>query len=115
MKKVFNAILTVPLVGLSSIYTYVLLTIISINSTAFYKLDPKDSPVSFLFVPIKIISVVCIFIFIPLGLLVLLIDYIKFKGKLTSNIFKWIYFIGVVLTIFLYFVDLGYCQTWFAD
>jgi hypothetical protein len=115
MKKVFNVILTVPLFGLLSIYFYVLMTIITINSTAFYNFDPKNTPVSFLFVPIKIISVVGIFIFIPLGLLILLIDYIKFKGKLTSSIFKWIYFIGVALNIFLHYIDLGYCQIWFAD
>jgi hypothetical protein len=115
MKKIFNFILTIPLIGLLSIYLYVLMTIISINSTAFYNFDPKNTPVSFLFVPIKIISVVGVFIFIPLGFLILLIDYIKYKAQLTTIFFKWIYFIGFILTIFLHYVDLGYCQIWFAD
>ena len=115
MKKVFNVILTIPLIGLSSIYFYVLMTIISINSTAFYNFDPKNTPISFLYTPITIFTIVGVFIFIPLGFLILLIDYVKFKGKLTSNLFKWIYFIGVALTIFLHYVDLGYCQIWFFD
>jgi hypothetical protein len=91
------------------------MTIISINSTAFYNFDPKNTPISFLYTPITIISIVGIFVFIPLGVLILIIDYLKFKGKLTSNTFKWIYLIGVVLTIFLHYVDLGYCQIWFFD
>lgn len=115
MKKVFNFILTVPIIGLSSIYFYVLITVISLRSFEFYKIDPKQSVVNFIYEPTIIISMLGIFIFIPLGIFILLIDYIKFKGKLTSNIFKWIYLIGVVLTIFLYYVDLGYCQIWFFD
>jgi len=115
MKKVLNFILTIPLIGLSSIYIYVLFTIISINSTAFYNFDPKNTPISFLYTPITIFTILGVFIFIPLGLIILLTDYIKFKGKLTSIFFKWIYFIGVALTIFLHYTDLGYCQIWFFD
>lgn len=115
MKKVINVILAIPLFGLLSIYIYVFFTIISMNSTKFYNYDPKITPISFLHTPITIFTIVSAFIFIPLGFLILLIDYIKYKGKLTSNLFKWIYFIGVALTIFLHYVDLGYCQIWFFD
>jgi hypothetical protein len=115
MKKAFNFILIIPFIGLSSIYFYVLITIISLHSFEFYKIDPKQSAISFIYEPTLIISMLGIFIFIPLGIFILLIDYFKFKGNLTSNIFKWIYLIGVVLTIFLHYVDLGYCQIWFFD
>ncbi len=91
MKKVFNFILTVPIIGLSSIYFYVLMTIISLRSFEFYIIDPKQSIINFIYEPTVIISMLGIFIFIPLGIFILLIDYIKFKGKLTSYIFKWIY------------------------
>lgn len=87
---------------------------IAINSTAFYKFDPKDTPVGFIY-NILVAFPAFGYIGILLGIFILLIDYFKFKGKLTSNVFKWIYFIGVVLTIFLHYTDLGYCQIWFFD
>lgn len=114
MKKVFNFILSIPLVGLSSIYRYTLATIISINSTAFYMFDPKDTPIYYIYdfvYPLPAIGHLAALF----GFLILHIDYIKFKGKLTTDIFKWIYLIGVMLTIFLHYVDLGYCQIWFFD
>jgi uncharacterized protein YybS (DUF2232 family) len=91
------------------------MTVISIRSLEFYKIDPKKSVINFIYEPSIIISMLGIFIFIPLGILILFIDYTKFKGKLTSNVYKWIYLIGVILTIFLYYVDLGHCQIWFFD
>jgi hypothetical protein len=114
MKKVLNFILTIPLVGLLSIYLYTLATIISINSTAFYMFDPKDTPINYIYdfvYPLPAIGHLATLF----GFLILLIDYIRYKGKLTTNLFKWIYFIGVALTIFLHYIDLGYCQIWFFD
>lgn len=99
---------------MSSIYVYTLVTIISINSTTFYELDPKDTPVNIIYDFVYPLPAIGYFGSL-LGFIILLIDYIKYNGKLTSNIFKWIYFTGVVLTIFLHFVDLGYCQIWFFD
>lgn len=114
MKKISNFILTLPLIGLLSIYLYVLLTIICIDSTNFYKFDPKSTPVGFLY-KILIIFPAFGYLGILLGFIILFIDYYKYKGNLTSMIFKWIYFIGLVLTFFLHYVDLGYCQIWFFD
>jgi hypothetical protein len=87
---------------------------IAINSTSFYKIDPKDTPVGYIY-NILIAFPAFGHLGTLLGFIILLIDYIKFKGKLTSNFFKWIYFIGVALTIFLHYTDLGYCQIWFFD
>lgn len=87
---------------------------IAINSTEFYKFDPKDTPVGFIY-NILIAFPAFGHLGILLGIFILIIDYLKFKGTLTSNTFKWLYLIGVVLTIFLHYVDLGYCQIWFFD
>ena len=103
-----------PLIGLSSIYFYTLITVIAINSTSFYNIDPKDTPVGYIY-NILIAFPAFGHLGTLFGFIILLIDYIKFKGKLTSNLFKWIYFIGVTLTIFLHYTDLGYCQIWFFD
>lgn len=114
MKKVYNFILILPLAGLASIYIYVLMTIISIDSTDFYKFDPKQTPINYIydfFYPLPAIGHLGILI----GCIILLIDYFKFKGGLTLNSCKWIYFIGTILTVFLHFVDVGYCQIWFFD
>ena len=115
MRNFFNVMLTVPFLGLMSIYFYILSTMILINSMTFHNFDPKNTPISFLYTPITMFTIVASFIFIPLGFIILLLDYIKFEGKLISISFKWIYFIGVVLTIFLHYFDLGYCQIWFFD
>lgn len=114
MKKALNFILTLPLLGLVSIYLYVLICIVSINSIEFYKFDPKNTPVNFVYDFVHPLPAIG-HLGTLLGFVILLIDFIKYKGKLTSNLFKWIYFIGVALTIFLYYVDLGYCQIWFFD
>ena len=114
MKKFFNLFLSLPLIGLSSIYFYVLISMVSIGSTEFYKLDPKDTPAGFVYNFLITLPLVGYFS-ILIGAFILLIDFVEYKGNITSNYFKWLYFIGVALTIFLYYVDLGYCQIWFFD
>lgn len=114
MKKILDAVLCIPLIGLLSIYLYVLATMISINSTAFYKIDPKNSPVAFLY-DILIVFPIIGFLSILFGLHIVLMDYFHFKGKLISKPIKYIYFLGSILTIFTYYVDIGYCQIWFFD
>lgn len=103
-----------PLIGLSSIYFYVLLTMITMNSTSFYEFDPKDTPVEFIY-NILIVFPAFGHLGTLIGFIILLIDFIKFRRKLISNLYKWIYIIGVALTIFLHYTDLGYCQIWFFD
>ena len=114
MKNFFNLFLSLPLIGLLSIYFYVLICMISIGSTEFYKIDPKDTPVGFVYDFIIILPLIG-YLGILIGPFILIIDFFKYKGYMTSSYFKWLYFIGVVLTIFLYYVDLGYCQIWFFD
>jgi uncharacterized membrane protein len=112
--KGLHFLLSLPFIGLSSIYFYVLISMIAINSTAFYKFNPKDTPVNFVYdfvYPLPAIG----HLGTLLGCIILVIDYIKYKGKLTSSLFKWIYYLGVALTLFLHYVDLGYCQIWFFD
>lgn len=114
MKNILNFTLLLPIIGLSSIYFYIMLTMISIQSSKFYELDPKLTPVNFIYeiiYPLPAIGILGTL----LGIFILLFDFIKFKGKLTSNKFKWIYFIGVTFAIFLHYVDLGHCQIWFFD
>lgn len=114
MKKVINCILVFPFVGLTMIYIYILLTIISTGSAEFFLYDPKTTPLKSFYnfaVSLVILGYICIL----LGFILLIIDFIKLKGKSITNRFKLIYVIGVFLTVFLYFFDIGYCQNWFFD
>lgn len=114
MSKIANIFLCLPLTALLSIYLYVLATIIALNSTAFYTVDPKNTPIGFLYEGLLIFTVLG-HLGILTGFVLVVMDLCEFKGKLTSKSFKYIYFMGSALTVFTHYVDVGYCQIWFFD
>ena len=114
MRKIFYFILYMPIIGLLSVYIYTLITMLSINSTKFYNYDPKNTPVNFLYdfiYPIPFFGHIAIL----LGVFIIMFDYTNLRNKLIPNYVKFIYLIGVIMTIFTHYSDLGYCQIWFFD
>lgn len=114
MKKFYNFILTIPLLNLFLIYFYIGFCTIVFGYPEFYYHDPKKTPISFLYNPIAFFSIIDIFIFIPIGLMILLIELFSNK-KTVSPFFKMAYWLGILLTIFTYVIDIKGLQFWFYD
>jgi hypothetical protein len=113
MKKILNFIMILPLLGLISTYVYVLIVAIYLYPEHFYSIDPKNLPFSAVYTFVKYFAITG-YLAVLLGAIVYAFDYLCKRGAIYTKV-KYIYIIGVLLMIFTYFIDIGYCQTWFFD
>ena len=116
MKKIINFVLTLPLVSLILIYLYIFINLVNYGYPQFYSVDPKYmSKFGVIYDLIINFSGFGIYLLSSIGLFILFYKILFIKLKIFEDLYFWIYILGLLLIIIVYYFDPYGFLFWFFD
>lgn len=112
--KKLNYLLVIPIIGSLSIYIYVCLVMLTNHTTDIYLLNPKSNNVSVLYNNLFYYLPFVGHCSIVVGLFLILSEIYIFKEKLTNNWAKWVFLLGILITVISITFDFGHYLSWFS-
>jgi hypothetical protein len=113
-KRIFTLIMFFPIVGIITPYVYVGCSMLILKKFNVYSSDPKSLGIN-LFYEIALFFSMIGLIIIGLGVILILYRLIFNQIKVKDIYGKYIFLLGLLLTIFLHYFDPGNYLNWFFD